>query len=843
MVNFYFGKRTHLLAQTFLYGAVQSNAIQCIILTAQTVDNVLINIFGKTCGISYPGKFICVSTQSMSSSPFGDSWMLITIGIIVVFFMVVPLLFIKMSENMYLQLFTGVLSFLICIQWISASIMFKYYTPSASFQNIKVLDYGAANDIGVVMLSFGYTFIVPSFINLKKRDVPVQETIWSSTLLSLILYLSIGLVRKCFINQAAFFLPPPKDGNILPILHAYGVPSVLTQISTYAFTIVMLLPSIPVSLIVSRDNLVQNEIFSLRLSKFVSYYIPWIATIFIGSSIQSFQNWTSLIFVSISNYFIPIMIYIKCVQFRKAYNNDRRVLSLKQQNLIKKIHYQSIAITRYMDLKREQEAALHRAELLNPRLGKSVKGAIVINGLSDYINLEGARSPFTRIMEEAEANNQFLETPKIRRFSTSIKDPIFKKLLGVLPGNELGPEISFNASSDGSLQAGSSSHLNVNQELNIQQQNNSTAGFSLSATNSTEHDIKALHEKEESMDLFGQNEKAKSYNQAKKTSFKKDLQLDGLLAIPSSKRPSLLISIPARDANIKRPAPQTQSLEKSSITFSKSSEFSPADTNQYLQLGRSTKPRTRTTSTPVYSAVKHEAINSLSGMQSHSPLSSTAGFFIEDFTTPLENSVSKSFTKSHKSSQNNLLHSISIMFSSRSNLSPHTPDVPIFTVSEYSQNKRISKQLDVLIVDEIREEFRRDSELASILIEDLPNPDSELFDSARKSKRFSHKISRNDSRSKSNQDSGGESFQIPDILVTAAKEDGKRIEQHGGDIQSLTRRNSLPTETLFMTTSTFRAMPSWCYQFGVQARYVAWACLVLVIALTILNIVMAFVQF
>jgi hypothetical protein len=40
LINFYFTKKEHILGQILLYGALQSNAIQCIILSAQ-VGNCL----------------------------------------------------------------------------------------------------------------------------------------------------------------------------------------------------------------------------------------------------------------------------------------------------------------------------------------------------------------------------------------------------------------------------------------------------------------------------------------------------------------------------------------------------------------------------------------------------------------------------------------------------------------------------------------------------------------------------------------------------------------------------------------------------------------------------------
>lgn len=103
LVNFYFSDRPfiHLFAQLCLYGAIQSNAIQSIVLSAQTLDNVLIDIFGKTCGLAVPpfhSIWHCVSETSSTSSPFGDTVMFFTIGYLLVLVFVIPMAIFDLEE-------------------------------------------------------------------------------------------------------------------------------------------------------------------------------------------------------------------------------------------------------------------------------------------------------------------------------------------------------------------------------------------------------------------------------------------------------------------------------------------------------------------------------------------------------------------------------------------------------------------------------------------------------------------------------------------------------------------------------------------------------------------------
>ncbi|KAJ3068664.1 hypothetical protein HDU98_008196 [Podochytrium sp. JEL0797] len=92
-----------------------------------------------------------------------------------------------------------------------------------------------------------------------------------------------------------------------------------------AFAIVMLLPSISVSFIVSHQNLVQN--FKLKEKwqqwgvQFVCFVLPWILCVPMqtGNWVSTVINWTGVLFVSPANFVIPFLIYFKCLRFRKTH--------------------------------------------------------------------------------------------------------------------------------------------------------------------------------------------------------------------------------------------------------------------------------------------------------------------------------------------------------------------------------------------------------------------------------------------------------------------------------------------------------------------------------------------
>ncbi|KAJ1334671.1 hypothetical protein BSLG_007826 [Batrachochytrium salamandrivorans] len=342
IINFYFGKNLHFAAQLVLYGALQANAIQCIVLTAQATDNLLISLFGRTCGLSFSQGWMCVTSQSIEiPSPFESNLMVFTIGLLVVIVFCLPLSFSDMDNNITFNVVMAMLSIALGSSWIYSSFVTGIDTarvPAVSPMNIK---YGQV--VGTVLLNLGGTTVIPTWINLKHRDVNVQNLIWIAIGASTVYYIVIGVFCGLGFNL-------DESGNLLHSLLMVGKPEIIATVSIGVFAYVMLLPSVPVSFIVSRDNLVQNEVFSKNVAGFMSFVLPWLLLIPLqtGVVIYDFQTWMSLFFCSTANFVIPFLMYFKCVEFRREYNM-KRVLTLNQVKILRAIHKVSDSINTYMD--------------------------------------------------------------------------------------------------------------------------------------------------------------------------------------------------------------------------------------------------------------------------------------------------------------------------------------------------------------------------------------------------------------------------------------------------------------------------------------------------------------
>ena len=156
-----------------LYASIQSNAIQCIVLTSQSLDTVFLEWFGETCAFSLTGNaFQCITPSTAlldSTSPF-DGLVIITFGYLVTIVLSIPLGILNLDDNIIVQIVAAFISISFSLQWVIASLSFKGTDHLASLNPAPLVGFTGENlptAIGTIMLSMAFTYVVPSWINLK----------------------------------------------------------------------------------------------------------------------------------------------------------------------------------------------------------------------------------------------------------------------------------------------------------------------------------------------------------------------------------------------------------------------------------------------------------------------------------------------------------------------------------------------------------------------------------------------------------------------------------------------------------------------------------------------------
>jgi hypothetical protein len=292
LFNFYFGPKMHILSQFFLWGALQSGAIQSLVLISQSIDTLLAERVG-TCALTVKFQWICTRQVSLNfPSPFEDTMVFFSLGFLITLMLSMPLGLTDLDDNIKVVVGSCILGLALALQWISASIINGpqiYRLPVASPLN---LSYGQV--VGTVMLNLACCTVVPSLINIKSKDVNAHKLIWSSIIFTSIFYIILGVFL------ALGFDINPISNNILNEIIRFGKPDWLSKATVGMFSLVMLLPGIPVNIIVSKKNLIQNKVTSETVGSLLSFLVPILLSIPFqtGSALQPFQTWTSLIFVS-----------------------------------------------------------------------------------------------------------------------------------------------------------------------------------------------------------------------------------------------------------------------------------------------------------------------------------------------------------------------------------------------------------------------------------------------------------------------------------------------------------------------------------------------------------------
>ncbi|KAJ3385003.1 hypothetical protein HDU84_002495 [Entophlyctis sp. JEL0112] len=201
-----------------------------------------------------------------------------------------------------------------------------------------VLNWNCVSDHGDTISPFGDTYMlftfgyltIPAWVNVRRPDVSIQESIWVSTGAGLATYLVTGLIP-------ALAYTIPSDSNLIAVMVSQS--GTVSKVFGYLFSTTVLMMSIPVFLEITRLNLMQNFDMHPVLSVGLTYVVPWILSIPLqtGNYLLDINVWGSLIFVSTANFVVPLVIYLKAIWFRKAYN-QRRYLTKKQRDLLRVIH-------------------------------------------------------------------------------------------------------------------------------------------------------------------------------------------------------------------------------------------------------------------------------------------------------------------------------------------------------------------------------------------------------------------------------------------------------------------------------------------------------------------------
>ncbi|CAB4424210.1 unnamed protein product [Rhizophagus irregularis] len=294
-------KILRIISYLILFLSVESMIIATIALTSQAFDAILVRFVGSTCGIGlYPDKgWICVQNLNNFNSPFGDRLMFVTGGFMITFILVIPMAICNLGENVKIQILSFISLIIVIIIWIIACIM-----NGLSPNRIPLIGNDHSLLVGTVLFNYAFIITVPSMVNDLNQDVSIRKVIWISVGITTLTYILIGLF-----GAMAFHFE--LISNLISEIRSSKIHNIFTDIATLLFPLGGLLASIPADTIVLRYNLVRSELCNYSMATFISLVIPWCVALPFqtGFWLNIFTNWTSLLFISITNFLLPFCLF------------------------------------------------------------------------------------------------------------------------------------------------------------------------------------------------------------------------------------------------------------------------------------------------------------------------------------------------------------------------------------------------------------------------------------------------------------------------------------------------------------------------------------------------------
>ncbi|KAF8967197.1 hypothetical protein BGZ46_000232 [Entomortierella lignicola] len=291
---------------------MQTTIITSIAICAQVSDNLLIQLFHRTCGIQvHPtAAFICVTKQLPSSSPFPGT-MIMSAGALIALVLILPLCLMNLSENIWMQIMSCIIILLIFIQWIVT-----FFQHGLVPSRVPVVGKDLSQTFGSILFNYGFVTAVPSLANAKASTVSLQKTVGCNISLMTTIFMMVSIL-----GAMAFKIP--NDSSLVQVIVSSPNASTLSKITGFVFPIAALVTSIPVNMIVLRYNLIQSRTCNKGWASFLSGGLPWLFAIpgMTGSVLPNAVGWCSLLFVSAATFVIPFVLFI----FAKRYTKRREM--------------------------------------------------------------------------------------------------------------------------------------------------------------------------------------------------------------------------------------------------------------------------------------------------------------------------------------------------------------------------------------------------------------------------------------------------------------------------------------------------------------------------------------
>lgn len=283
-IHYYWGHRLHVVSGILLNITIQSYNLASIVICAQSIDQALVELVGKTFALvlytsttSVSAGFTALDQTAFDALTSGSFSLSLTLGYLIIVILFLPTCFQSFDDNVKTVQLLSFLFFVAILTEFTIFFIWQGTKPAekgGGFHPVPLIGSTYSQLISVFIFSWSYTMFLPSWLNEKSDEVSVNLVVWSSGLIALIGYVGFGLL-------AATVETGLRLDNILPLLSQTA--PVLTRIFAHAFALTIIAPGIPICAVSTRQNLLSTGAFNVRWSYFLSAVLPFMLS-FIFSS-------------------------------------------------------------------------------------------------------------------------------------------------------------------------------------------------------------------------------------------------------------------------------------------------------------------------------------------------------------------------------------------------------------------------------------------------------------------------------------------------------------------------------------------------------------------------------
>ena len=117
--------------------------------------------------------------------------MLFSFGLLFILILVIPMGLMNFEDNVSVQVFSFIIAIGIGIQWVVSSILMGWDPNRISILSLNFRNLGTT--LGTIILNMGFTTVVPSWINIKKKEVSIQKVVWTAVTIGFLFYTILGI--------------------------------------------------------------------------------------------------------------------------------------------------------------------------------------------------------------------------------------------------------------------------------------------------------------------------------------------------------------------------------------------------------------------------------------------------------------------------------------------------------------------------------------------------------------------------------------------------------------------------------------------------------------------------